>query len=793
MAIDETELPKGPLGTQGDEAVGAAEPARFAAEDFRLRLDSPLFHRDPGMSTGQAPQFRELTWEHVVRPSQQIPVIGDGVAADDGKDPIGVVRATTTAPVPSIESLLEHARDSVETQSSVETQRFVEQFRPVEPLRPLESVSGEVPLVVESPLVELPLPEPAVVEFPFPVAPSAQQPVAALYSIDDDLAALPVLPPTKPRIDTLFAALEQMDGVVETPVVEAVDADESIAAVETIEAPKEVHEPAPVVLPVPVAVASVESRRATPPPVVESAVEAELNRLAFLPDKEDQAGPVVVPAIAYTEPRVDAPLPSLSQHDLYTARNAPPPAHARLNIPEALAPTYTSASRRKKKPVLARLVTFVLFFGILAGVGYAGKYYLLDKRWEGETKALASEVEAARGLSFDHAITVTTLPVADYSKKLATLSLGLTDETLDDQAGEWRALGVLNGQLNLVQVGMAALPDSPAFYDPQSETIFVADEMPTDLYRFGMQRALTLALLDQQFGWGKRLQGVAPSVARGTLAYYDADALATAVGLATPAERTDIVTQIFGLYGTYQIAPSPAPFASVVAGRLGVALRPYFESITVTSRDVLEESAAFTDGQALDLRRLTAGGVESPALVSRGMLFWYHALAGRIDENTAWEAALAWQNDDVELVDSPSGACVVAHLQVAQSSLEPVTAAFQAWAAAAPPSSGTTVTLTTNGSPMQLQINACDPGPGVPTTSGVGYLALGGAPLRAEQYRLLMDAQPTLPTAQAACAVFGGDPVSMADERGVMDNAEGWPAPANHPLPDPNRLGCAPA
>jgi hypothetical protein len=288
------------------------------------------------------------------------------------------------------------------------------------------------------------------------------------------------------------------------------------------------------------------------------------------------------------------------------------------------------------------------------------------------------------------------------------------------------------------------------------------------------------------------LQGVSPSVARGTVAYYDADALATAVELATPAERTDIVTQIFGLYGTYQISPSPAPFASVVAGRLGVALRPYFESIVVADRDVLEESAAFTDGQVLDLRRLTAGGVESPALVSQGMLFWYHALAGRIDANTAWEAALAWQNDDLQVVANPAGACVVAHLQVAQTSLESVTAAFQAWAAAAPPASGTTVTLTTNGSPMQLQINACDPGAGVPTAAGIGYLALGGAPLRAEQYRLLLEAQPTLPTTQAACAVFGGDPVSMADERGIMDNAEGWPAPASHPVPDPNRLGCAP-
>ncbi len=760
MAIDETELPKGPLGTRGDEAEGADEPVRFTAEDFQLRLDSPLFQRDPGMSTAQAPQLRELTWEHVVRPTHLTPAIGDDVAADDGEGLNAVMRATPTTPSPSIESLLEHARNSVEPES------FVQQLRPVEPLRPLESLP-----VVELPVVELP-----VVEFPAKAAPSARLPVAALYTIDDDIEVLPVLPSSKPRIDTLYAALEQ---------IAEIDVYETIAVVETIEELKEVHEP------VPVAVASVEAPCATPLPVVESGVEAELNRLAFLPDREETAGPVAVPAIAYTEPRTDAGLPSLSRHDRYTARNALPPAPTRLNIAE-VATTYTPGSRRKKKPLLVRLITFVVFAGILAGAGYAGKYYFLDKRWEGDTKALASEVEEARGLSFDHAIAVTTLPVADYAAKLVTVSFGLTDEALGEQAGEWRALGVLNGQLNLGQIGMAALPDSPAFYDPGSETIFVAAEMPEDLYRFGMQRALALALLDQQFGWSGRLKGVSPSVARGTFAYYDADALATAVELATPVERTDIVTQIFGLYGTYQIAPSPAPFASVVAGRLGVALRPYFESIAVVDRDALEASAAFTDGQVLDLRRLTAGGVESPALVSRGMLFWYHALAGRINENTAWEAALAWQNDDVQVVNSPSGACVVAHLQVAQSSLESVTAAFQAWAAAAPLSSGTTVTLTTNGSPMQLQINACDPGAGVPTTSGIGYLALGGAPLRAEQYRLLLEAQPTLPTAQAACAVFGGDPVSMADERGVMDNAEGWPAPANHPLPDPNRVGCAP-
>lgn len=785
MAIDETELPKGPLGTHGDDVVGADQPARFAAEDFRLRLDSPLFHRDPGMSAAQAPQLRELTWEHVVRPTQQTPVVGIDVADDN--DLLATMRATAPVQSPSIESLLEHARDSIEPHN------FVEQLRPVTPVRPLESLSGEVP-VVEVPVVETP-----VVEIPVVVVLAQTSPMvpvlgAPLYAIDDNIEVVPVLPATKLRTDPLLAALEQMDELEALEEIATPATSDRFATINVIE---QAHEPAPEVVAAvvdvtPVEPARVEPTRVAPVPVVESAVEAELNRLAFLPDQEEETGPVMVPAIAYSEPRTDAALPSLSQHELYTARSSAPPASARPPVAQP-APTYATASRtQKKKPLLVRLITTVVFVGILAGAGYAGKYYFLDKRWEGEVKALASDVETARGLSFDHPITVTTLPVTEYASKLATVSLGVADDEMATQAGEWRALGVLSGKLDLDQIGMAALPDSPAFYDPESETIFVADEMPEDLYRFGMHRALAMALLDQQFGWSDRVKDVSPTTARGTRAYYDADALATAVDLATPRERTDIVTQIFGLYSTYEIPASPSPFASVVAGRLGVALRPYFESIPIDERAALETTELLTDGQVLDVRRLTAGVVESPALVSQGMLFWYHALAGRINENTAWDAALAWQNDEVQVVDSPAGACVVARLQVDQSSLEPVTVAFQAWAAAAPTASGTTVTLTTDGSPMQIQINACDPGAGVPTNSGAGYLALGGAPLRAEQYRLLIEAQPTLPPTQAACAVFGGDAVSMADERGVMDNAQGWPAPANHPVPDPNRLGCAP-
>ncbi len=733
MAIDETELPKGPVDAQSDDTSGAGALSAFAADDFRLRLDAPLFHREPGMVAAQAPKLRELTWEHVVRPTQQVPAVDFDAASV----------LTSAVPSPSIESLLENARYSLDPSECVEEPQLVESHEPV-----VEEAVVEEAVVEEAVDGGLPIYQPATVEQ-----------AGALYSIDEDMEVVTMIPATRPRAETLLAALRQMD----EPVV-----DEPVVEVPVVAAPVDVSPPGPV-----------------------SAVEAELNRLAFLPDQEDEPGPVVVPTISYAEPQTDSAVPSLSQHELYTARSSAPAAYARPT-PVDVPTKFTPVTRRKKKGGFARFATFLVFVAMLGGAAYAGKYYFLDQRWEGDMKALAGEVEAARGLTFDHPITVTTLPMAEYSSRLVTAFFGLTEAELEAEAGAWRALGVLDGTLDLYQVGGSALPDSPAFYDPASETIFVADGLPENLYRFGMHRALALALLDQEFGWSDSIKGLSPAIARGTLAFYDGDALATAVGMESPSQRTDIALERYELIVSSEIGASSAPFASTVVGRLGVALRPYFESVTIEGRATLSPASPISDGQALDLRRLTAGAVESPNQAAQGMLFWYHALASRIDENTAWTAALAWQDDEMSVVSSPSGSCVVASIKVDQASLDQVNSALQSWAAAAPAESGTTVTMTGATPAIQLQINACDPGPGVQTNSGASHLALGGAPLRAEQYRLLMESQPTPSSSQAACAVYGGDSVSMADERSVIEDENGWPAPADHPLPDPNRLGCAP-
>ena len=525
--------------------------------------------------------------------------------------------------------------------------------------------------------------------------------------------------------------------------------------------------------------------------VDESRVEAELDRLAYVPDPVLPAV-VVVPEIAVADGPVSA-IPanlSLARHEVYAARASATTAAPRRSFIELAAEAAAPMRARPKRHPFRRFVVALLLLGMVAGGLYAVKFYILDTRWSAEVEPLAKEVEAARGLEFDQAVEVSTLPADDFAVELARFSLGLTDETIEQAGGEWRALGLLSGTTDVEAIGMAALADSPAFYDPASKTISVVEDLPEELMTFAMHRALTMALLDQHFGWGDRVGEGSPAVARGTRALYDADALATAISMVDDTERTDITLQLFQMYGDYDIPTSPSPFASTVSGRLGVALWPYFRDLPTAERDTIETDATLTDGQVLDLRRLVAGTPETGAANSRGMLFWYHVLAARVDDDLAWRAALTWLGDDVSTVTGGAGVCVTAVFQADPASASVTDAAFQQWAAAAPAQAPATVVSSATPTTHQVTVNACDPGPTVATNDGGPRLSLGGAPLRSEQFRTLLDQQPALGEPVAACAVYGADSVSIADERGVIDGLDGWTAPAAHPAPDPAANGC---
>jgi hypothetical protein len=823
VAIDERNKSAGLVNPETDEAEDGADastdPGNLSLDDLRLRLDSPLFARDHALAApAQVPRLRELTWEHVVNPTSQHPIIKGDETIEDGAEP-----TPGAAPKPTrIEDLLAAPADpfrgssptsaetpiaaasaqppsGIETEPSAESASAPTRKAAVAPALPsfAAMISSEV---TASPEVEFPrertfaddLVKP--IEEPPPVARDTDPVIAGLAELI--VRSTPVT--GMPRVESVRDALRGDTGSV--PAISPFNG-HSVPPADV--APAGFAPPTPAAGVVAMPTELHQDPTPTPPPLARpvtgvqpvapmSAVEAELNRLAYLPDQEEDMGPVEVPAIAYSDVRAAEPVvaaPVLSQAEFYTPRSsAAPVRHAYTDLLEKSTPVVP---RRRKRHLVRRAVSIILLLAMVAGGLFAVKYFVLDRvKWPDDVAPLAEEVESARALQFDHDIPVVTLPAREYSIKLVETTHGITSENAASTEGEWRALGLLTGSLSESAIGAAATPDAPAFYDPSTKSIYVVDGLEPELRSFAMHRALTMALLDQRFGWGDRIATASPAVARGTRALYDADALAVSLSMLTDSERIAVNAQLSAMKADLQ--PSPSPFASYSAGRLGLALWPYLDAQGPSQRDLIETDAAVTDAQTLDLRRFISGQPESAGPEAQGMLFWYHVLAARLDDNLAWSAALAWRGDDLSVTSPGAAACVTADIRVDAEQAPVAIAVFTAWGAAAPVESATVVTTVAgvDGAPTQITVNACDPGATVATNDGAPRLSLGAAPLRVEQYRRLLDAQSTLTPRQAACAVYGSDQVTIADERDMVDPVEGWLAPDAHPVPDPVAMGC---
>ncbi|MEO7369307.1 MAG: hypothetical protein ABIZ69_00490, partial [Ilumatobacteraceae bacterium] len=358
---------------------------------------------------------------------------------------------------------------------------------------------------------------------------------------------------------------------------------------------------------------------------------------------------------------------------------------------------------------LRSFMTLVVLFGLLAGGAFAAKKYLLHQpKWSVELKPLADGVARTRDLQYKEAVEITELPVADYARRLAATPA----VTTADKAPAWRALGLLTGELDLEAVGRQALNDSPAFYDPATKTIVVSSDLAPyeHLYRFAIRRALTMALLDQQYDWSTRVAAASPAVALGIRATIDGDALRVANTLAADDAPDQLAPELFTFVQGHGNTVSPSQFAATLAGRAGVAMRPTISSMAndPVALAALELSTPGSDA-VLDV----TGGSSTvvPPTGAQGMTFWYYVLASRIDDTQAWSAALRWSGDTLATSTGSTSQCVDATVAAPDADgAALMLGAFQAWAAAAPVESTTTVTPVDGN---QVAIRACDPGAAV--------------------------------------------------------------------------------
>ncbi len=453
-------------------------------------------------------------------------------------------------------------------------------------------------------------------------------------------------------------------------------------------------------------------------PVVASSTadaQPEVNRLASVPDlfdDEDDA-PIELPPISPSGPIVAHAQPVYAPV-LAETIYIPAPARSATSMVAAVEvdqgkqargrKAKRKGGRKPKRHLFRTFMTLVLLFGLLAGGAFAAKKYLLHTpTWPVELKPLADNVAATRGLQFEQAVDVTPVPVADYAARLA----GSVIDTSGQTVPMWRALGLLNGDLDLEAVGRQAMNDSPAFYDPTTKKIFVSDDLQAQphLYRFALHRAMTVALLDQAYDWSGRAASTSPAASFALRAIIDADALAVANTLAANDSPELLAPELLAFVQGHGNTVSTSQYAATLAGRGGVALRPTIAATDPTALSALEQATPVSD-DIFDARRPPAIVASPPG--TQGMMFWYYVLASRIDDGQAWAAATRWMGDSVVTSTDATSQCVDAKIAAADADGAAVLlASFTSWAATAPAES-TTIVVPIEGN--QIAIRACDPG-----------------------------------------------------------------------------------
>jgi hypothetical protein len=355
-------------------------------------------------------------------------------------------------------------------------------------------------------------------------------------------------------------------------------------------------------------------------------------------------------------------------------------------------------------------------------------------RWDPRVADLASFVEKARGLHYDHPVAVDFLSPAAYTKA----SLGDSEDLaadeiaeLDRSVGQLRGLGVVSGKLDLAQ-SLDQVTDSGtlAFYSPEDQRIRVRG---TDLsvgLRVTLVHELTHALQDQHFDLGKLISDSddsSESTAHRGLGEGDAlrieddyvDKVLTkdeqaayddeyAGEVATSEEATSDVPPFIEATFAAPYALG-APFVSMLFNDGGnKAVDEAFRHPPSTEEHLFDpasflahEGAKETDLDLQDVKVVDEGPFGSPS--------WFLVLGERIDPNVAFTAALGWGGDHYAVFERGGVTCTRAVFRgdTEQDERE-MQAAIDTWLAALP--GGKAKRIDVKGHPG---FDACDPGPDV--------------------------------------------------------------------------------
>ena len=396
-------------------------------------------------------------------------------------------------------------------------------------------------------------------------------------------------------------------------------------------------------------------------------------------------------------------------------------------------PGAPKARSGRSRSAVGLLLKLAVLAGLIVGGVYAAKKYVLAPKWQEDVKVFADDVAERRGLEWHEAVQVEVLPRSEYSLRLAQSILGVEADGAAALGAEWRAMGVAEGTVDLAAIGTAAVADQPAFYDAGSGTIYQLDGLSPELRGVALSRALTMALLDQEFDWSDQAAPIEPGRAVAIRSLFDGDATALQAeatrGVLSDLAQIAQVSDELAALRRESAAAATSPYAVTLVGAAAATAPLFHSQITPAQRTSLEQVAILSDAAVFDgarPRSSTPVNLDIAGSKSVGMLYWYYALAGRIGSDAAWAAAVHWNGDATTVIQSANSVCVTSTIAlVDQAGQLAMFGALGQWAQLAPIAASTTVSLVGDD---RIDVRSCDPGASADTIRSTDLRTFGGAP-----------------------------------------------------------------
>lgn len=389
--------------------------------------------------------------------------------------------------------------------------------------------------------------------------------------------------------------------------------------------------------------------------------------------------------------------------------------------------------RADRAPTWVLVASAIVVVALIAGgvffVVKGGRQY--PSAWDDKTAPIAKWVSEDRELDFEHPVKVNFLTPEEYKARATEGGDSESPESKQyyaDQVAQLRALGFVSGDVDLAKAN-DTLSDSGtlAFYDPDTEQVYVRGTELTPGIRVTLAHELTHVLQDQNYDLDRiddlpsGRAGVLRALAEGDATKVEDDYVEKEL---TDAEKKayDDETSSSSDDATEELEGSVPPILTTIFASpyiLGPRFVDYlyakdgWDGINGALEDPPTEEAMFDpmtyDTDAGKQQTVSIEAPEGTEVIETdefGPTTWFLLLASRIDQKEALKAVDGWGGDQYVVYRQDDKVCMDATIEGDTPEDEAELAkALGEWAAKSPKG-----TAEVTNEDDAVQFHSCDPG-----------------------------------------------------------------------------------